>query len=138
MPNETKAENRINTPQPTSVVPSQSGRGKKRSRGWLYRWLDISWLVDDIRVMQQLPFLFYLTLLGLLYIFNAHQAEKNIRALNGAEKKAHELRWLYLSEKADLDNLRKQSEIARLVQPLGLEELRQPPWTMQRHAHRKK
>ncbi len=135
MPHEPRAENRINTPQPALAVSPQGGPVKKRSRGWLYRWIDISWLVDDIRVMHQLPFLFYLTLLGLLYIFNAHQAEKNIRAINGAEKKAYELRWLYLSEKAALDNLRKQSEIARLVQPLGLEELRQPPWTMQKHAH---
>ena len=39
----------------------------------------------------------------------------------------NEMRWEYMTTKSELENISKQSEVAKLVAPSGLKELREPP-----------
>ncbi|MCS6992054.1 MAG: FtsL-like putative cell division protein [Chitinophagales bacterium] len=98
----------------------------RRRRG-LLRWLDLSQWVHHETLVEQLPLLLLLTLLGLLYIGNAHLAEAHLRKLHALEKKLEELNWAYTVQKAEWDNLMRQSQIVRLAAPMGLRETLEPP-----------
>lgn len=96
-------------------------------RNWLYESLDISRWVHYQTIIRNLPFVFFLAAVAILYIANAHYAEKNVRELNQIERKMNEMRWEYMTTKSELENISKQSEVAKLVEPTGLKELREPP-----------
>ncbi|MBA2421935.1 MAG: hypothetical protein H0V61_01745 [Chitinophagales bacterium] len=96
-------------------------------KNWIYESLDVSRWVHYQTVIHNLPFIFFLAILGILYIANTHYAEKNIRELSQIEKEMNELRWQYMTTKSQLEYMSKQSEVARLVEKSGLKELREPP-----------
>lgn len=105
--------------QPVKVV--------QRKRNWLYESLDLSRWVHYQTIIRNLPFVFFMASIAILYIANAHYAEKNVRELNQIERKMNEMRWEYMTTKSELENISKQSEVAKLVAPSGLKELREPP-----------
>ncbi|MCS6916513.1 MAG: FtsL-like putative cell division protein [Chitinophagales bacterium] len=114
------------TSSASAGTPAAAAAPARRRRGFL-RWLDLSRWVHHETAIQHLPMLLFITLLGLIYIGNAHLAETYLRRLHGVEKRLNESAWEYTVRKAEWDNLMRQSQIARLVQPLGLVESRQPP-----------
>ena len=105
--------------QPVKVV--------QRKRNWLYESLDLSRWVHYQTIIRNLPFVFFMASIAILYIANAHYAEKNVRELNQIERKMNEMRREYMTTKSELENISKQSEVAKLVAPSGLKELREPP-----------
>ncbi|MBA2407859.1 MAG: hypothetical protein H0V65_07695 [Chitinophagales bacterium] len=106
--------------------PSEKKTSSPR-KNWLYESIDVSRWIHHQTVIHNLPFIFFLAALCILYIANAHYAEKNIREMSQMEKEMNELRWEYMTTKAQLEYLSKQSEVARLVEKSGLKELREPP-----------
>jgi len=100
---------------------------RRKKKNWLYESLDLSKWIHHEKVIRNLPFIFFLSALGILYITNSHYAEKNVREINDIEKKLNELRWEYMSTKSELENMSKQSEVAKMVSEEGLKELQQPP-----------
>ena len=74
------------------------------------------------------PYGFYFTCLGLFYIGNNHYAEKTIRKINRLEEEVEDLRANYTTLKADYMFASKQSEVAKRVKRLGLEESETPPY----------
>jgi hypothetical protein len=74
------------------------------------------------------PYVFYFTCLGLFYIGNNHYAEKTIRKINRLEEEVEDLRANYTTLKADYMFASKQSEVAKRVKRLGLEESETPPY----------
>jgi hypothetical protein len=110
------------------VVPEQQPvKAVQRKRNWLYESLDLSRWVHYQTIIRNLPFVFFMATIAILYIANAHYAEKNVRELNQIERKMNEMRWEYMTTKSELENISKQSEVAKLVAPSGLKELREPP-----------
>ena len=85
------------------------------------RWLNYPSLV------RQLPFILYLTGLGVLYIYNGHWANKTIRQTPLAEKEMRELQYEYIAAKGELLARSKPSEVVRAVEPLGLKQLTSSP-----------
>ncbi|TSJ42861.1 hypothetical protein FO440_01350 [Mucilaginibacter corticis] len=75
---------------------------------------------------RALPFVLYLSLLGMIYIGNRHLAEKNIRDIDKLTKEVHELNWEYKVTKADLAYKSTLSEVAKRVDTLGIRESIQP------------
>ncbi len=67
-----------------------------------------------------LPFVFFLFFLGLIYIANANFADKQVRKIQALEKEIKDFKWRYNSAKADLMFDTKQSEVERIVEPYGL------------------
>jgi len=79
------------------------------------------------KVLSFLPFLFFLALIGILYIANVYYSEKKIREINSLRKELKELRYEYITEKSRLMYRSKQSEVAKELEGSGIKELQSPP-----------
>lgn len=78
-------------------------------------------------VVGFLPFIFFLTFLGILYIGNGYYAEKIARDLHKTGNAVKELRSEYITIKSDLNFKSKQSQVAQATEPLGIIESTTPP-----------
>ena len=78
-------------------------------------------------LVTNMPFIFFLSALALVYIANSHLAEKKIRRINKLGREIKELRWEYLNVKSELMFRSKMSEVSKAVEPLGLKVLNNPP-----------
>ena len=79
------------------------------------------------KVVDSLPFIFFLTFLGVCMIANGYQAEKVIRQLYKTNNSLKELRSEYITTKSDLMIISKQSQVANATAEMGLKELTSPP-----------
>jgi hypothetical protein len=89
----------------------------------------IDWkkLISYKWVVRNIPFFLFLTILAVLYIYNGHHADKQILKISTTEKKIKELEYEYKTIKSDVIFRSKASELIKVVEPLGLKELTQPP-----------
>lgn len=78
---------------------------------------------DEQNWLNNLPLLLFIGLLGVLHVANNHTAENKIRRMNALEHDIKELRWLYMTSKAELMYNSEQSEVAKMVKFMGLKEL---------------
>ena len=75
-----------------------------------------SWLLDN------LGFVFFLGILGMIYISNTHYSERKIREIQTLQQEIRQIRFNYMAQKADLMYKCKQSEIANMADGIGLDE----------------
>ncbi|WP_421920635.1 FtsL-like putative cell division protein [Marinifilum sp.] len=80
-------------------------------------------------VVQQLPFVLFLVILGIFYISNRYKSEKVYRNMVSLEKELKDLRFESITTASDLMYMSKQSEVLKRVQKegLGLTESIEPP-----------
>lgn len=78
-------------------------------------------------VTRLLPFILFLTLVGLGYIANGYYAEKTIREISHINTELKELKSEYIINKSELMFMSNQSEVARAAASLGLKESTVPP-----------
>jgi hypothetical protein len=78
-------------------------------------------------VSNGLPFIFFLAMLGMLYIANHHYAEKSVRNSEKIKKELKELYWEHLNISSNLMTQSKQTEVAKLTEVFGLKESVVPP-----------
>jgi len=109
------------------IDESQERKELKRV-GTLKGLLAGSWLTRE-RLVRQLPYILFLTLLAFIYIGNRYHAEKIVRENSKLQDEVRELRAKAISTSAELMHLSKQSEVVRLIRQkeLGLEESVTPP-----------
>jgi len=81
-----------------------------------------------------MPYIIYITLVGIFYIGNTHYAEKTSRKINKLQNEVEELRADYTTLKANFMKDSKQSEVAEKVKRLGLEESIVPPYKIDVNA----
>lgn len=81
------------------------------------------------KLRQNIRFVLFVTLLGILYISNGYSTEKLHRQRVALEKEVSDLRFESISAAADLMFMRKQSEVIKRIQREGLtlEESKEPP-----------
>src|SRR5580765_3040893 len=115
--------------QSITEEPQPEIKEKKHSskKNWLYESLDLSRYVDSKTIIRNLPFIFFLSAFGLLYIWNAHYSEKNVMDPNQGEKQLNELRWYCMTTQSELEHLSTEAEVAKMVAPADLEDLQEPP-----------
>lgn len=91
---------------------------RKRNRKKLFynRWL-----------VKNIPFYFFASALAIIYIANGHYADKTIRKINVTAKHLKEMEYEFKTVKRDVIFRSKESELAKAVAPLGLQELLVPP-----------
>jgi cell division protein FtsL len=77
--------------------------------------------------INQLPRVLFVLLLVLLYVANTHYADKLVRKTNKLKNEVEDLRADYITLKADLMFKSKQSEVAKRVASIELEEPLSPP-----------
>ena len=85
------------------------------------RFLSYKWVVKNI------PFFLFLSALAVLYIYNGHYADKLTRKINVTEKHIKELEYEYKTIKSEVIFRSKASELVKVVEPMGLKELIEPP-----------
>ncbi len=71
-------------------------------------------------VFRNFSFLLFLGFLALVYIANAHFAEKNVRDIQAIQKKIKELKWEYTSIKSETMYKSIQSQMDANLEPVGL------------------
>lgn len=124
--------NTINVPAPeqnteTGTKPEGKASNKKqKAPGKVKSILEGSFLVRD-KVIKLLPFLIYLTAIGLLYIFNSNYANRTIISISKTKKQIEEQRFEYINTKSKLVQSTRQTEIAKRLQNSGLKESKVPP-----------
>lgn len=79
------------------------------------------------KVTKQLPFILSLALLAMSYIANNYNSQKTAIEINRTLKEIEGLRYEYISTKANLMQISKQSEIVKRLETSGLKEARVPP-----------
>ncbi|MBM3442012.1 MAG: hypothetical protein FJX89_04835 [Bacteroidetes bacterium] len=88
------------------------------------RFFDPGWVVDNT------PYLLFLCMLALVYIYNGHHSEKRIKDINRTATELRELEYEYKTVKSELMFREKQSEVAKAVFPFGLKEPSLPPFRL--------
>ena len=78
-------------------------------------------------VIGLLPFIFFLTFLGIMYIANGYYAQGIVRDLQKTGNEVKELRSEYITIKSDLNYNSKQSQVAQATEEIGVHESTTPP-----------
>lgn len=101
---------------------------KEIKKGFIKELLGGNVLANSM-VVSQLPYLFFLTFLAIIYIGNRYNAEKVVRQTVFLQNKIKELRAESVTISAELMDISKQSEVSRLVNERGLDliESIEPP-----------
>lgn len=111
---------------PAVVEKSQPKKERVPSRNFFSLLLSNEWLSKE-SAANMLPFFLFLTLIGMFYIGNRHFAEKHVREIEKLNKELKELRWEYMTTKAELMFRSKQTEVAKQTELFGLKESVIPP-----------
>jgi hypothetical protein len=77
--------------------------------------------------VKYVPYVFYVSVFLIGYIWNAHTSDKLIRKIEKMKVEVNDLRADYTTLKAELMYKTKQSEVAKEVNSIGLEESMVPP-----------
>jgi hypothetical protein len=101
-------------------MEDQQVKVKESKPDWK-RWLNYQ------SIVKQIPFLLFLALLAVIYIYNGHYADNTIRKINRTAKEVKELQYEYKTVKSEVMFRSKQSELAKAVEPLGLKQLTASP-----------
>lgn len=83
--------------------------------------------LDNPKIIQQIPFLFFLSLAGLFYIANGYWADDKIRQMNKLTNEIKELRTEHISVQSELESATNEIFIAEKAKTIGLQESRTPP-----------
>ncbi|HEY4650631.1 MAG TPA: FtsL-like putative cell division protein [Pontibacter sp.] len=126
---------RPSAPRANTVRPKLEEEAPKPRRtkgfsifGLLEKYANVDALFEEGVPLKYLPRVLFLTLLTLFYIGSNHYATKTLRRIDKVKVETEDLRADYTTLKSDYMGASKQSEVARNVAPLGLEESSTPPY----------
>ena len=94
----------------------------------LDKYTNVDFIFEEGLPVKYLPRVLFITGITLFYIGNTHYAEKTIRKIDRLKVETEDLRADYTTLASDYMEASKQSEVARNVAPLGLEESSTPPY----------
>ena len=114
----------------TIEMNPKSDKQKKsvlRSANKMLKSLGEGFTINMGSVVRQIPFIFFLALMAILYIANTYYAEKTIREINQTKKDLKDLRAEYIYTKSELMFSSRQSEISKMVSEMEIKESTVPP-----------
>jgi hypothetical protein len=79
---------------------------------------------------KNLAFAGFLTLLGVLYIWNTHQAAEKARTETSLRNELRDLKSEYLTLNARISVARQQTSILQMADSLGLHVPAEPPYLL--------
>ncbi len=94
----------------------------------LSRWLRMEGVLEEGLPARFMPYALFIMVLGVIYIGNRHLSDRMIRKIDKMEAEVEDLRADFTTLKADYMYASKQSEVARKVKKIGLQETRVPPY----------
>jgi hypothetical protein len=115
----------------TKTLPDEEDNQNKKVR---FKELIDGTFFFFFNVLKQLPFILFLTFLGVLYIGNRFHAEYMVRQINDLKIEVGNLRSEQITTTSELMNISRPSEVAALVESkgLGLKESMEPPKKLKR------
>lgn len=123
---EVAAEPKSSQAEEQSAKKTKTKSKGKQAGGKVKSILEGSFLVRE-KMVGLLPFLIFLTGIGLLYIFNSNYANRTIITISKTKKQIEEQRFEYINTKSKLMQTTRQTEIAKRLQYSGLKESKTPP-----------
>lgn len=105
---------------------SQAAGKKNTVGGKVKNILEGSFLAKE-KATRMLPFLVFLTILGIILIYNSNFANKTAIEISKTKKQIEEYRYSYINTKSKLVQTTKQSEIAKRIAKSGVKESKIPP-----------
>ncbi|MEP6795986.1 MAG: FtsL-like putative cell division protein [Saprospiraceae bacterium] len=84
-------------------------------------------LLGTKMIYKNLPFLYFLCGLGVIYIWNVHEAERNIRKAQTLQTELREEKWRYMTIQSDLMYQSTPTMIERSVAEQDLHFLTKNP-----------
>jgi hypothetical protein len=123
---EVAAEPKTSSVEDKDTLKAKGKSKGKQTGGKIKGILEGSFLVRE-KVIGLLPFLVFLTGIGLLYIFNSNYANRTIITISKTKKQIEEQRFEYINTKSKLMHTTRQTEIAKRLQNSGLKESKTPP-----------
>jgi len=121
-----KESEKTEEPEVVKEVPQKKKKKGNPVLKGVQSVLDGTILTRD-RVVQSLPFLFYITFITILYIANSYYAEKKIIEIEKMKKDLKELRSEYISTKSKLMFSSRQTEVMKKIGLYGVKESLKPP-----------
>ena len=82
--------------------------------------------------IQNIYYLFFIILLAIIYIWNNHKGVHLVRDLDKTESELVEIQWYYNSTKDSLTRKSRQSAVADMVKDMGMSELSNPPYIIEK------
>lgn len=76
---------------------------------------------------MNLPFVCFLALLSMVYIFNAHSVERKMRKIDTLKTEVNDLRWRFMNIEQDIMHGSTQSQIQKRVADLQLNPVERAP-----------
>lgn len=95
---------------------------------WIDNLLNVEFLTQKRKPINYIPYVLYITLLGIFYISNSHYAKKLQRQIIQLEKEVTNLRSDYTHSQAKYINATKYSEVEKRAKQLGLERVEKVPY----------
>lgn len=117
------ATNTYNRPQKTVTK-----RKRVSISSFLESYLNLGGIFEQGLPIRYIPHIFFLTLVGIVYIGNIHYADKNTRKADRLKREVDDLRADYTTLKAEYMYASKQSEVSAKVAKQGLVESSVPPY----------
>lgn len=109
----------------------KKGEGKSTGKsffGWLSGLIKKDSKLKENFPVKYLPKVAFAVLIGVIYVWNSHYAERRVREINKLETEVEDLRADVTTLEADYMFSSKQSEVAKKVKAIGLEESKEPPY----------
>lgn len=102
-------------------IDMEANKNKKPKNKFWTMIFSYRWIIRNFR------FFLFLSLLGIVYIFNGHYSVKTARSITKVSRELRNMEFEYKSLKSQVLFESKQSQLAKAVAPFGLKELSQPP-----------
>ncbi len=109
-------------------VPVKEKKSKNMEYARKYvKFLNVFGIFTKESLVSVMPYVFFLTVIALVYIANSYHAERTIRDIDTVTKELKTLRTEYITGKSELMFVSKQTEVARLVSSQELKESVEAP-----------
>ncbi|MCK9421262.1 MAG: FtsL-like putative cell division protein [Bacteroidales bacterium] len=112
---------------PQSEDPVKPVRKVRKGRKAVKEFLGGDYLTREW-VIGNLPYLFYVAVLAIIYIGNTYYTEKKFKDIERTKNELKELRYQYITTKSVLMFRCRQSEISKQAITYGLKETMLPPY----------
>lgn len=86
--------------------------------------------ISDTLFFDQMPFAFFLTFIGVLYIANSYYVEGTMREMEKIKKNIIEAKNEFVISKTQASLLGQRIEVLKIVDTLGIKEFSIPPYQL--------
>lgn len=109
------------------VAPKKEKKKSLAAARTYVKFLNVFGIFSKESLVNVMPYIFFMTVMALVYIANSYHAERTIRNIDAVTKELKTLRTEYITGKSELMFVSKQTEVARLVSDQGIKESVEAP-----------